>query len=164
MYIVDSNILIEAKDRYYGLDFAPGFWEWLVEARHAGRVFSVTAVRDEVEGRGDELSEWSRSAGRDLYLSPRSTVAGPLTELARWANRHDRYTASAEREFLASADYTLVAQACDLGYTVVTHETPSPDSRRRIKIPEACAAVGVPCCTPWQVLRTEGARLVRPAA
>lgn len=164
MYLVDANILIEAKDRYYGLDFAPGFWEWLVGARRTGRVFSATAVRAEVEKRSDDLAQWSKTLGRDLYLSPRSSIASHLAELARWAREHERYTPSAKREFLASADFQLVAQASDLGFTVVTHETPSPESRKRIKIPEACATLGVRCCTPWEVLRSEGALLLGPAA
>jgi hypothetical protein len=27
MYVVDANVLIEAKNRYYAFDLAPGFWE-----------------------------------------------------------------------------------------------------------------------------------------
>ena len=29
MFLVDSNVLIEAKNRYYAFDIAPGFWKWL---------------------------------------------------------------------------------------------------------------------------------------
>lgn len=160
MYLLDANILIEANNRYYGLDFAPGFWDWLVGACAAGRVFSIDAVRAEVHSRKDELSDWSRNSGSDLYLTPRSSAAGHLARLSAWANGHARYTETAKRDFLASADYVLVAQAADLGYTIVTHETSSPDAKKRIKIPEACAVLGVRYCSPWQVLRTEGARFV----
>ena len=27
MYLIDSNVFIEAKNRYYAFDIAPGFWE-----------------------------------------------------------------------------------------------------------------------------------------
>ena len=34
LYLFDANILMEANNRYYGLDFAPGFWDvmekWLI--------------------------------------------------------------------------------------------------------------------------------------
>jgi hypothetical protein len=26
-YVLDANIFIEAKQRYYGLDFCPAFWD-----------------------------------------------------------------------------------------------------------------------------------------
>ncbi|PMD04330.1 DUF4411 family protein, partial [Brevibacterium paucivorans] len=26
MYLLDANVLIEAKNRYYAFDIAPGFW------------------------------------------------------------------------------------------------------------------------------------------
>lgn len=29
MYLLDANVFIEAKNRYYGFDLAPGFWDWL---------------------------------------------------------------------------------------------------------------------------------------
>lgn len=32
MFLVDSNVLIEAKNRYYAFDIAPGFWAWLDHA------------------------------------------------------------------------------------------------------------------------------------
>ena len=160
MYLLDANILIEASNRYYGLDFAPGFWDWLIKARAAGRVYSIDAVRSELHRRQDDLSTWSKTSGAALYLSPRASAGVPLARLAQWANGHAQYTATAKREFLGSADYVLVAQAADLGYTIVTHETPAPNARKRIKIPEACAFLAVAYCSPWQVLRTEGARFV----
>lgn len=160
MYLLDANILIEAKNRYYGLDFAPGFWDWVAQACASGRVFSIEAVREEIDGRKDDLSAWSKNSGSQLYLSPRASAAPHLARLSTWANTHTQYTDPAKREFLASADYFLVAQAADLGFTIVTHETPAPDAKKRIKIPEACAAVGVQYCSPWRVLRSEGARFV----
>lgn len=44
-------------------------------------------------------------------------------------------------------------------HTVVTHERIS-DGRKRIKIPNACAAHGVQWCTPFHMLRVERARSV----
>ncbi|MBF0147506.1 MAG: DUF4411 family protein [Magnetococcales bacterium] len=28
-YLLDSNVFIEAKNRYYAFDICPGFWEWM---------------------------------------------------------------------------------------------------------------------------------------
>jgi hypothetical protein len=66
--------------------------------------------------------------------------------------------------FLQVADYYLVVHALAHGYTVVTHEVPSPSSKK-VKIPNACIGVGVKCMTPYEMLRVERARFVLgPAA
>ncbi len=62
--------------------------------------------------------------------------------------------------FLASADYFLVGQGKSLGFTVVTHEMPAPESKKRILIPNACEAVGADFCLPWKLLRDQNVRLV----
>ncbi len=33
-YLLDANVFIDAKNRYYGFDFCPGFWDW-VDLAHA---------------------------------------------------------------------------------------------------------------------------------
>ncbi|HQE16557.1 MAG TPA: DUF4411 family protein [Mycobacterium sp.] len=63
MYLVDANVLIEAKNRYYAFDIAPGFWEWLEGAHATGEVGSIEAVRSELVGGNDELSEWAKANG-----------------------------------------------------------------------------------------------------
>ena len=69
-----------------------------------------------------------------------------------------QYDQGAAAQFLAVGDYFLVSQALSLGYTVVTHEEPAPLGKKRIKIPDACNAAGVPWMPPWLMLRDEGAR------
>ena len=69
------------------------------------------------------------------------------------------YEPAAVNAFLQVADYYLVAQALALGHTVVTHEIPSP-STKKIKIPNACIGVKVKCMSTWEMLRHERARFV----
>ncbi|MDR1451520.1 MAG: DUF4411 family protein [Helicobacteraceae bacterium] len=28
-YVLDTNVFIQAKNRYYGMDFCPAFWDFL---------------------------------------------------------------------------------------------------------------------------------------
>ena len=42
---------------------------------------------------------------------------------------------------------------------MVTHEVPS-GSTKRVKIPDACLAMGVNCLQPFEMLRREKARFV----
>lgn len=50
----------------------------------------------------------------------------------------------------------LVATAAAKGYVLVTNETSDPICRRRVKIPDACNALGVRYCDLNQVLRELG--------
>lgn len=56
MYLLDANVFIQAKNLHYGLDFCPGFWEWLDQAAASGRVASTREVFDELLAGDDELS------------------------------------------------------------------------------------------------------------
>ena len=42
-YILDANVFIEAKNRRYGLDFCPAFWEWLIEGNQQIALFRFAA-------------------------------------------------------------------------------------------------------------------------
>lgn len=160
-YLLDANVLIQAKKLHYGLDFCPAFWEWLIEENTAGRAFSIEKVGDEIEAGGDELSDWARNRGPDFFLKPDTAMVGALARVSTWATSQG-YEPAAVSTFLQVADYYLVAHALVHGHSVVTHEVAST-SRKRIKIPDACIGLGVKCVTPFEMLRTSKARFVLPA-
>ncbi len=58
MYLLDSNIFIEAKNRYYAFDICPGFWTWLEQAAIDGPMASISKVYDELAAGNDALAEW----------------------------------------------------------------------------------------------------------
>jgi hypothetical protein len=81
-----------------------------------------------------------------------------LGTVSQWATGAG-YEPVAVNAFLQVADFYLVAHALALGHTVVTHEVPSP-STKKIKVPNACIGVKVKCVTTWEMLRRERARFV----
>lgn len=158
MHLVDANILIDAKNRYYAFDIAPGFWAWLDRVHRAGHVISIDAVRDELLAGEDELAEWARER-RDFFLPVDRLTVQNFAPLSTWADGRG-YTPAALREFSSDqADFLLIAHAAGHGDTVVTNEQPSPQARRRVKIPDACAAMGVETVDIFTVLRETGATL-----
>lgn len=161
-YVLDANVLITAKNHHYGFEFCPGFWDWLDTANAAGTVHSVERVYDELIERGDELSDWAH-ARRAFFLSLTADDVRAVAEVNRWANDSADYDPAAKAEFADAADSFLVAQAKAGTHTVVTHERIS-DGRKRIKIPNAAAAHGVPWCTPFHMLSVERARFVLEGA
>lgn len=74
-----------------------------------------------------------------------------------WAK--DNYEPPAVSEFQCVADSWIVAHALTNGWVVVAHEKSAPRAKRRIKIPDACAALGVECLNPFMMLRHRGMSL-----
>ena len=159
-YLLDANVFIQAKNLYYGLDFCPAFWEWLIIENSAGRVCSIEKVGDELEAGVDELSAWASLRGSTFFVTPDAAMLPKLGEVSTWAT-NQRYEPAAVNTFLQKADYYLVAFALAHGHTVVTHEIAST-SVKRIKIPDACIGMGVKCVTPFEMLRYSRARFVLP--
>lgn len=156
MYLLDTNIMIEAKNRYYAFDICPGFWAWLKSCHARDVVFSTHAVRDEILRGKDDLTTWIGTLPPTFFINRGAATVPHLTTLAGWASASTQYTSAAKAEFVASADYYLIAQARETGFSVVTHELPS-GSKKRIKIPEAAAHLGVRVVSPYEVMRREGA-------
>jgi Domain of unknown function (DUF4411) len=155
MYLLDANVFIDAKNRYYGFDIVPAFWDWLRQAHAAGKVFTVQHVYDEIVASGDDLSTWIKAMPATFRLAPGPNDQASLTALSQWVVGSPSYNQAAVSTFLASADYFLVAQASSLGYAVVTHEVAGTGSKKSVKIPDACQAIGVPWMTPFKVLSVE---------
>ncbi|MFI7275987.1 DUF4411 family protein [Streptomyces sp. NPDC049879] len=158
MYLVDSNVLIEAKNRYYAFDIAPGFWVWLDHAHENALACSIAPVREELVLGGDELATWAQD--HPGFFRPVDSAAttqfGPLTSWAHSGN----FTPSALNDFIGNtADFYLIAYAKAHNHILVTHEQSKPDARRRIMIPDACMAMGVRYANTFAMLRSVNARL-----
>jgi hypothetical protein len=157
-YLLDANVFIQAKNLHYGLDFCPGFWDWLIAENANGNVFSIERVADEILAGGDELADWADERGARFFLKPDADLLPALGTVSAWA-AGQTYEPAAVNTFLLVADYYLIAHALAHGYTVVTHEKPST-STKKIKIPEPCIGLGIKCVTPYEMLRNERARFV----
>lgn len=161
MHLVDANILIDAENRYHAFDIAPGFWAWLEQAHRSGVLISIDAVRDEILAGEDELAEWTRDH-RDFFLPVDQRTVRNIAPLSAWAARQG-YKSAALREFTSDqADFLLIAHAAGHGDIVVTNEQPRPDSRKKVKIPDACKALDVEYVDIFAVLRLTGATLHLP--
>lgn len=40
-WLLDTNVLVQAHRRDYGMDFCPAFWDWLVRANRQNKVFTL---------------------------------------------------------------------------------------------------------------------------
>ena len=158
-YLIDTDIFIAAKNLHYGMDFCPGFWDWLVAANQAGKLLSIEAVLDDLSDAGDELSDWAKAREEGFFVSATERDLPALGQVTQWINDHQVYTGAGKQTFLNCSDYFVVSQALAGGHTVITHEKPE-NSIKRIKIPNVCVAMNIKYMTCWQMLRTERARFV----
>lgn len=160
VYLIDTNVLIQAQNEYYGMDFCPAFWDWLLESNLAGTVASISAVSAELRDREDEdqLSRWTTKRSAEFFLEPDGAVFLSAKQIGTWVSDQS-YTAAAVDEFLGSTDHLLIAHALTRDCSVVTHEKPS-GSRKKVKIPNVCEAFGVKCIAPFEMLRLQGAKFV----
>ncbi len=157
-YLLDANVFIQAKNLYYGLDFCPAFWDWLIAANTAQRVFSIEKVAAEIAGGGDELADWAEHRASGFFLQPDTEMLPALGTVSTWATGQ-AYEPAAVSTFLQVTDYYLVAHALAHRHTLVTHEVAS-NTTKKIKIPNACIGLGIRCMSPFDMLRRERARFV----
>ncbi|MDE2463491.1 MAG: DUF4411 family protein [Alphaproteobacteria bacterium] len=157
-YLLDTSVLIQAKNLHYGLDFCPAFWEWLIENHAAGKVGSIDKVEDEIAAGDDELTKWVRDHGNGMFLKTDAPVAAQFGAVSTWITGQ-QYDPAAINTFLQRADFYLIAHALARRQTVVSHEVPA-NSVKRIKIPNVCVGLNVRFMTPYEMLRRERAKFV----
>lgn len=152
MFLVDTNILVEAYRRYYAFDLVPSFWDFLDRNFEAGNLVSIRPVLDELKEGNDALTEWAKD--RPQFFKDIADLATfqMMSEIADWVKEQD-YRQSAVDEFLRIADYLLVAYVAAHGLTVLTHELPSPESKKCVLIPDVCRAFGIDYADTFTMMR-----------
>lgn len=154
--LLDSDVLITAKNKYYSFDICPGYWSSLIHYHEEGRVYSIDRVKREILKfqKEDKLASWVKQAlPRAFFLASNTDVTKAYGEIIQWANQHPQYYDQAKNEFAQSADGWLVAHAVTRGATVVTNEVSAPESERDIKLPDVCRQFDVLCVDTFSMLR-----------
>jgi hypothetical protein len=154
MYLLDSNIFVEAQDKYYANDICPGFWDWLDEANREGLVASISEVYEELAGRTDPLAKWIKArqdTDRFLDVTDDKTQSS-FAEIIQYIEEVGQYTRPNKDQFLCGADPWLIAKAKTMGWRLATHEQFSEQSTK-VKIPNVCRNFGVENCSTFEMLR-----------
>ena len=162
LYVLDTNVFIEAARRYYAFDIVPSFWKALVVHAQAGRLISIDRVKDELDRGKDDLGAWARSHFAAHFVSTNEDpIIGAYGQLMAWAYSQSQFSNPAKAEFAAAdnADAWVVAYAMVKSCIVVTHETYNTQIRRKIPIPNACRAMGAKDVDTFTMLRNLGVKL-----
>lgn len=166
-YLLDSDVFIAAKNAYYAFDICPGFWDEILKHHGVGRAFSISRVRNELllGIKTENLHQWvANVVPASFFLEvDDEPVINVYTEIMMWSQRHNQYFDAAKAKFATGADGWLVAYARIHKAIVVTNETPAPESKKEIKLPDVCSQFGVNAVNTFDLLRRLGITLVSPA-
>ena len=156
-YILDADVFITAKNRYYAFDLCPGFWASVIHHHEAGRTYSIDRVRSEllVGRKTEDLVQWViNDLPGSFFLSvDEEAVAAAYTDVMLWVQQSPQYFDHAKAKFASGADGWLVAYASVHGAVVVTNEERRPEAKREIKLPDVCAQFNVPYWDTFRMLR-----------
>lgn len=158
MYVIDSDVLITAKNSYYAFDLCPGFWKSLLAQHRLAQVHSLDRNRMELlQGRDtDDLVKWVKEKVPNAFFlsTDQVEVVEAYAEIMFWAQRSPQFFDNAKAKFATGADGWLVAYAQVNQCQVVTLEESRPESRSQVKLPDVCLQFGVPYQNVFTMLRT----------
>ena len=138
---LDSNCLIEPKQRYYPFDVVPAFWTFLEQKGREGIIASCALVYTELERIEDELAEWAkRQQANGFFVEPDAGVQSFMDDIQ--AYMVTRYEEHHIAEFMSGADPWLIAHARVHGGRIVTHEKGKPNAVQP-KIPDVADHFGL---------------------
>jgi hypothetical protein len=139
-YVIDTNALIDGRRRIYPPTVFSGLWENVEESILAGEIVAPDEVLVELERKDDAVHDWVKTqAGLFVPLDDaiQISVAEVLAQYPDWIPPDRSKNV---------ADAFVVALARVRGCVVVSNEkwTDSPNPER-VKIPNVCDGMGVPC-------------------
>lgn len=159
LFVLDTNIFIEAHRRYYAQDICPGFWECLRHHALTGSLVSIERVREEIL-EPDSLVEWTRQAPDELFVpTTEQPISDTFRQVHTWVRENTQFWSEAKEEFARVADGWVAAYARVNDAVVVTHEAYRANVHKRVPLPNVCREFGITYCDTFEMLRRLGVRL-----
>jgi len=142
VYLLDSNVFISSKNAYYSFDICPGFWKSLVYTSQVGHIFSIDKVYSELLAGHiqEDLVRWvENKVPKNFFLSTNTDeMIVAYKEVMSWLRKSSQYYSDAVEQFALGADAWLVACGMVNTSVIVTNEDSRPNSKRSVKLPDAC--------------------------
>lgn len=152
IYCLDTNVFIEAWNKYYHKDFFGDYWRKLDDLAKVGEVFATEEVKREIGKIDDTLKEWLGE--RDYFFRKiNDDVQACLGKVFENPEHQRLVDATKQRPI---ADPWVIAHAMAEGAVVVTKEHFETNTTKRIKIPNVCEAIGVEWIDDFEMVRRLG--------
>lgn len=157
MYLLDTNIFIEAQNRYYNSKFCPAFWHFLERNFHAGSIMSTIDVYNELSKKDDALKDWIKDKKDYFIKTDDRETQNNFATIAQYVT--DVYSKISSPKinpyieiFLSGADPWLIAKSLTLNCILTTHENLVGANNQVPKIPNVCKYFKVEYCNTFDVL------------
>ena len=161
-FLLDSNFFIEAYRSNYPFDVVPTFWEIVKELAQKKIIISIDKVEQELQKNKDDLTEWCLANLPKDFFKDSSVSIENYQKLILWVNsKSDQYNQNAISEFLDAdeADAWLISYAMSSKNNIVTHEVSSPNSKKRVMLPDAASPHGINCIKTIDLYRILGVKI-----
>ena len=155
-YVLDTNVFIEAKRRYYAFDLCPGFWKSLLYHNSIGNLESIDRVRKELLEGKDNLAAWSKKTTSLFSSTESEPVTTAYRSILQWVQSQDRFSNFEKSRFADDVDAWVIAYAKANNVVVATEEKSAPYSHKEIKIPDVCKHFNIKCIDTFDMLRKLG--------
>lgn len=148
VYCLDSNVLIQAWQKYYSPVICPSYWDVLNNLGVQNRIFIPRIVFEEITRTEDALSKWIKTSNIPV-LEINSGVAQCLKEIYATNPYHKFLVDNTKQRSLA--DPWVIASAMSEDACVVTKEEKiTAANTDRIKIPNVCENMHVRCINDFE--------------
>lgn len=154
VYCLDTNVLIQAWQKYYSKKFCPEYWEVLNKLGRDGKIFIPEEVYQEIKAGDDDLLAWLKKS--DIQIRKKdSEVTANLTSIFTSDPLH-KYLVDATKQ-RSLADPWVIAHSMKVKATVVTKEEKiSNTNSKKIRIPNVCEKMKVRCINDFQFIEEVG--------
>ena len=154
IFVLDANVFVEAKNRYYAFDIAPKFWDSLIYHANIGHIESIDRIKDELQRGKDDLAEWATGDFHSAFVSTdKEDIIENFKKIMEWVNAQEQFTEAAKSDFASGADGWLIAYAKTKDRIIVTHEVFDPKIRRKAPIPNVCKEFKIEFIDTFEMLR-----------
>lgn len=144
-YCLDTNIFIEAWNKYYSMVRCPDYWNILDNLAQDETVFSTEEVKNEIVKADDALADWVKSRDyffKDISIDVQKNLRCIMRDFPLLVN---------SQSGRSGADPWVIAHAMTENATVVTKEELT-NSTKRYRIPDVCKHYGMKCITDFQFI------------
>lgn len=159
MYLLDANILINAKREFFQFERVPEFWEWLIYQGEIGNIKIPVEVYEEFKdtnsknGDPDELAEWASREDVKRALLYEEEVDEELVQKVV----HEGYVSEPTDEDVIKMgrDPFLIAHALanpkEIIVTSAENSKPRAQGANR-KVPDVCKSMGIECINAVELI------------
>lgn len=165
MFLLDSNIFISSYRTFYAPSFCNGFWQVLDILYKNNRWCSLDMVyreltRDSNSEKADYVCKWAENRQSCFLTFDANEELGKINDYLDNQAVKKKFNPLQVEKFLNGADPFIIAYAMKHKLTLVTQETPVPDSKyedpqnkTKIKIPNVCNHFNVKYKMLWGFMK-----------